>query len=334
MSTSTTTSGSAARNSAIFLVEDEPVLRSSLARGLSRLTNVDVLAAGTVGEAMAFLGTRPPSILISDIDLPGPSGLELVAELARRDIEVPIILVTAYLNTYRHQIPTKHNLTVLEKPIPLDDLRSRVKQLLRSTGSEPRPLGNLLDCVQATCTKKLSAAIDVELESATGRVIVYQGEVWSAADARGSGPGAFQRLAFAPDDSIHYSPLTAEPGPRNINARWERLVLDLACDPGDQHIQRIDQRAVPAPRSGRARAQTLPGMPQVRPEDMRANPAAVGFDELWSAGIDALLRKDYACAARAFKAAGELRRGHSGVLANLRRLRQLGYDAGGDENGN
>jgi DNA-binding response OmpR family regulator len=87
----TATVAHAALSSAIFLVEDEPVLRSSLARGLSRLTNVEVLTAGTFDEAVLFLGTRVPSLLISDIDLPGASGLDLVAEFSRREIDVPII---------------------------------------------------------------------------------------------------------------------------------------------------------------------------------------------------------------------------------------------------
>jgi DNA-binding response OmpR family regulator len=334
-----TESPRAAPPSAILLVEDEPVLRSSLARGLSKLNNVDVLAAGTVDEAVAFLGTHEPSLLISDIDLPGASGLELVAEFGRRDIDVPIILVTAYLHAYRHKIPAKPNVLVLEKPIPLEDLRTRVKQLLRTAGGL-RPPFNLLDCVELARTSRTSARIDVELANGAARVFVYEGEVWSATDDQGSGPSAFQRLAFVPDTAIHYGALVGEPEERNITTRWEQLVLDLACvleRPQPPRVSKVDSvvgsATPPGQRPFKSRARTLSGIPQVRPENMRACPAAATFDELWALGVEALLNREHAVAARAFRAAGELRHGHPGVLANLRRLKEMGYDTNNESDG-
>jgi hypothetical protein len=73
-------------------------------------------------------------------------------------------------------------------------------------------------------------------------------------------------------------------------------------------------------------------MPQVPPEAMRECAAAPTFDELWALGIEASLKRQYVAAARAFRAAGELRQGHPGVLANLRRLKEMGYGQVG-ENG-
>jgi CheY-like chemotaxis protein len=327
-----------APSSSILLVEDEPVLRSSFARGLSRLTNVEVLAAANVDEAVSFLGTCAPSLLISDIDLPGASGLDLVAELGRRDIDVPIILVTAYLKVYQDQIPAKPNVLVLEKPIPLEELRTHVQELLGTAHGGLHPPFNLIDCVQAACASRRSARIDIKRGGGSAHVIVCDGEVWAAEDAQGSGPGAFQRLAFVPDNTIHYSSMIGEPGPRNITVRWERLVLDLAC-PIDRPEQDGDVQpafeVMPVParpiasrtRAAKSRSRTLPGMPQVPPENLRDCDAMPSFDELWAAAVDALLRRDYALAARAFSAAGELRFGHPGVLANLQRLREMGFGA-------
>jgi CheY-like chemotaxis protein len=349
----TTSCDPLALSASILLVEDEPVLRSSLARGLSRLPNVEVLAAGTVDEAVTFLATRSPSLLISDIDLPGASGLDLVAELGRRDIDVPIILVTAYLNSYRERIPTNPNLLVLEKPVPLDDLRTRVKHLLR-------PPCNLIEYVQATCTSGRSACVDIELGSGTAQVIIYNGEVWSAEDAQGSGPGAFQRLAYVSRAQMRCGALVHQPGPRNITTRWEQLVLDLACPPDTlapsegspvveasplfpdlapteawEDAPNPTVPNAPPPRPARPPARTLRGIPQVAPEDLRDCEAAPSFDELWAFAVDAVLQRRHAIAARAFRAAGELRPGHPGVLANLRRLTEMGYggeDARDDDN--
>lgn len=233
---------------AILLVEDEPTLRMSLARGLSRLGNVEVMAAGTFGEAVSFLAMREPSILISDIDLPGPSGLDLVAEFGRRDIEVPIILVTAYLKTYQSQIPSRPNVVVLEKPVPLDDLRGRVRKLLRTT-----------------------------------------------------------------QETNDISPIAERQDSRSHEAGDVRPSPEPSLPP------------VSLGRAAKSRARTLPGIPQVPPENLKSCPAAPTFDELWARGVDALLKREYTIAASAFAEAGRIRPGHAGVLANLRRLKEMGY---------
>ena len=331
----------AALHSTIFLVEDEPVLRKSLASGLSKLANVEVLAAGTVNEAVAFLDERAPSLLISDIDLPGASGLDLISEFGRRDIHIPIILITAYLNTYRDQIPTEPNVLVLEKPIPLQDLRMRVSQALSPAIEGLRPPFNLLDCVQLACLRDLSARIEIQVADGRAEVIIHKGEVWAAADRQGRGAEVFNRLAFVPDSAIKYTPLFGEPGARNITVSWERLVLDLACPPEKPIKSFSAEIKLEVMREGSAKHQahtslkrTLSGMPQVPPEDLHSCPAGPSFDELWTFAVDALLNRQYVRAMRAFRAAGQLRQGHRGVLANISRLQEMGYDdqnAGGTD---
>ena len=143
-------SASLAPRAAILLVEDEPVLRASMVRGLAKLANVNILVATTVAEAVALVRSTSPSLVISDIDLPGATGLDLISDLHRLGIDIPIILITAYLETFWTQIPKHPNVLVLEKPIPLEVLRSRVTQLVGSDRpvrssrpplpSSPRPI--------------------------------------------------------------------------------------------------------------------------------------------------------------------------------------------------
>jgi DNA-binding NarL/FixJ family response regulator len=67
--------------SRVLIIEDEAMLRSSMARSLSRVTNVEVLTASTLGEGLAVIDMTPPALILSDIDLPDRSGLELIGEL-------------------------------------------------------------------------------------------------------------------------------------------------------------------------------------------------------------------------------------------------------------
>jgi CheY-like chemotaxis protein len=218
----------ASLSSTILLVEDEPVLRSSIAQGLNKLTNVQVIAAANVAEAVKILDTRVPSLVISDVDLPGATGLELISELERRKIEIPIIFVTAYLKTYRTQIPDRANVIVLEKPIPLEELRSRALRLLGPAGDAARTPFGVVDYVQLACLGRHSVQIDIELVQGRAQVVVHEGELWSSVDPQGQGPEAFKRLAFLKDGTLTCSSLIGPPGIRTITARWEHLVLESA----------------------------------------------------------------------------------------------------------
>ena len=79
----------------VFVVDDDPSMRTYLKR-LFESVSLRVL---TFTSAEEFLhSTRPdaPSCLVLDVQMPGLSGLDLQRELARADLLVPIIFVTAH----------------------------------------------------------------------------------------------------------------------------------------------------------------------------------------------------------------------------------------------
>jgi DNA-binding response OmpR family regulator len=241
MTSPTANSRCLASHAAILLVEDEPVLRAAMVRGLAKLANVEVLVATTVAEAVALVRSNAPSLVISDLDLPGPSGLELIDELQRRSIDIPIILVTAYLKTYRAQIPNHPNVLVLEKPIPLKELRARVVAQLVET-----------------------------------------------ADNRSVQP------ARLPPPTRRDTTVTAVLAPKPVFP--PRL---------------------PPPSSHRPITAEVP----LDPEEETA-----AFERLWVQGVDALLSRKLDVAASFFQSANQLRPDQPRVTANLRRLKEMGYD--------
>jgi two-component system response regulator FixJ len=79
----------------VYIVDDDPSLR----RALRRLLNSIGLDARAFPSARAFLDgyhAQRPACLLLDLRLPQMSGLELQAELAARNIKLPIIMLTAY----------------------------------------------------------------------------------------------------------------------------------------------------------------------------------------------------------------------------------------------
>lgn len=79
----------------VFVVDDDIDVRE----GLRALLNSVSLACEVFGSTREFLNRKKSdavSCLILDVRLPGPSGLDFQAELARSHAEIPIIFITGY----------------------------------------------------------------------------------------------------------------------------------------------------------------------------------------------------------------------------------------------
>jgi FixJ family two-component response regulator len=84
-----------AQDAVVFIIDDDVAVREAL-RSLLR----DVrLQAEVFGSPVEFLARKLPdaaSCLVLDIRLPGVGGLDFQAELARANIDIPIIFITGY----------------------------------------------------------------------------------------------------------------------------------------------------------------------------------------------------------------------------------------------
>lgn len=338
------TSASASR---VLIIEDEAMLRSSMARSLSRVTNVEVLTASTLGEGIAVIDMTPPALILSDIDLPDRSGLELIGELGRRHLRIPIVYISAYLTAYRAQIPRHANVEVLEKPVGIEELREVVKRHLSITSSASgiTPFG-VADYLQLAGMGRHSVVIDVR---GRGVIVVKDGVLWSARDEQGEGEEAFYRLALLHTD-VTCQALQEDPGQRTMKGGAEELLLEAAR----RSDEAAGSKAAPAPAdafggfteleleegasaSSRAPAPVVTSAP-VAPPAPRVTPVATPaptearptpvpgqeeFDSLWDQGVEALLHRQYDEALLAFDRCNQLRPDDRRVLANLSRLQTL-----------
>ncbi len=68
-------------------------------KALARLLSTRSFTTRTFRSALQFLGALPearPDCLIADLQMPGMTGLELQAELARRQLHIPAVIITAH----------------------------------------------------------------------------------------------------------------------------------------------------------------------------------------------------------------------------------------------
>jgi DNA-binding NtrC family response regulator len=78
----------------VLVVDDEESIRTALQRHLAR-TGFTVRTAGSAGEALDQLRGRDTALLLSDIRMPGMSGIELVSAALAVDPDLAIVMMSA-----------------------------------------------------------------------------------------------------------------------------------------------------------------------------------------------------------------------------------------------
>jgi two-component system, response regulator FlrC len=79
----------------VLIVEDDAALREALTDTL-RAAGLTALAAADAREALKLLASEQIALVISDVQMPGASGYELLADIKRLRADLPVVLMTAY----------------------------------------------------------------------------------------------------------------------------------------------------------------------------------------------------------------------------------------------
>ena len=129
-----TTSGS----ETILVAEDEDAVRF-LIRDVLRTHGYQVLMAADGREALALAAQHPGPIdlVMSDVVMPGISGLEVIGRLAQLRPRARVILISGYADeaiaTYGVMDPS---ITLINKPFQLHELTQRVREVLDAAHPE------------------------------------------------------------------------------------------------------------------------------------------------------------------------------------------------------
>jgi DNA-binding response OmpR family regulator len=121
----------------VLLVEDDRSLRTLLADALQHDGHA-VTTAADGDEALATLRGRTFDLLVLDVMLPGPSGLEILQAFRRRDQDTPVLLLTARTTEGDKVLGLELGADdYVTKPFSLRELRARVRVLLRRVRRAP-----------------------------------------------------------------------------------------------------------------------------------------------------------------------------------------------------
>ena len=79
----------------VFVIDDSPSVRDAL-DSLIRSVHLNVQAFGSIEEFLQFKRPDAPGCIVLDVRLPGLSGLDFQREMAKSNIDLPIIFITGH----------------------------------------------------------------------------------------------------------------------------------------------------------------------------------------------------------------------------------------------
>lgn len=89
-----TTQGNLTR---VLLVDDHELIRQGLARAFERDPKMEIVGqAGTVSQALAAYDALRPDVVVTDLQLPDGTGLDIVRSIRQRDERVGLVVLTMH----------------------------------------------------------------------------------------------------------------------------------------------------------------------------------------------------------------------------------------------
>src|SRR6187455_291037 len=79
----------------VWIIDDDRSIRWVFEKALTR-ENIAFKTFSSADEALGALGSETPQLVVSDIRMPGESGLELLQQAKQRFPHMPVIIMTAY----------------------------------------------------------------------------------------------------------------------------------------------------------------------------------------------------------------------------------------------
>jgi two-component system, LytTR family, response regulator len=110
----------------VLVADDEPLARRELRRLLGAHPAIEVVGeAGNIDDARALIEELAPAVVFLDIEMPGGSGFDLLAQLDR----VPHVIFTTAYDQYAVKAFDVNALDYLLKPIEPERLKAALRKL-------------------------------------------------------------------------------------------------------------------------------------------------------------------------------------------------------------
>lgn len=123
----------------LLMVDDEPLLRSLLSRAFAR-ADFEVVEAASGPAALQLLCAEQFDLVISDVQMPLMTGIELLRKLRHDQPDLPVVLISGVFELAPDQsLADIGAFAILSKPFPFEELH---EVALRALGGREVPLAS------------------------------------------------------------------------------------------------------------------------------------------------------------------------------------------------
>ena len=225
----------------VLVVDDEEDMLWMLQRNLNKgMRNVEILAAKSGEEALATLSDIPMDLVITDINMPGMNGLDLLIEINNRFPGTGVIIMTAYPSSaYKDRAMMSGSLRFIEKPFDIKEVRAIVEEVLKENeGFQGTVDGiDLADIVQFNSLSRATAALKVTTGDREGMIFFKDGAVVHAMCGREIGEDAFFTILSFNGGSLQ-NIRGVQPPVVSIHKSIEALLIEIAV----KNDEKLDSR--------------------------------------------------------------------------------------------
>jgi two-component system response regulator AtoC len=179
----------------ILIVDDDKSMTDVLSERLGR-RQFEATAVQSAAEARVAFDTAAPDVVITDLNMPGQSGIQLCEWVVTNRSDVPVILITAFgsLDTAVAAIRAGAY-DFITKPFEIDVLAIALERALkhRQLRHEVKRLRSLLDATRGMTQLLGDSPVMQELKELMGRVAGSQASVLVTGES-GTGKEVVARL--------------------------------------------------------------------------------------------------------------------------------------------
>jgi CheY-like chemotaxis protein/predicted regulator of Ras-like GTPase activity (Roadblock/LC7/MglB family) len=225
----------------VLVVDDEQNIALGILKTLGQSPMYVAKHAPNGEVAVAELAKTPYDLVITDIRMPGMSGIDLLRHIRTNHADVGVIIMTAYGSTQvQEEASRRGSLLYIEKPFDFTQMQATIEDFFNrkesgntSPAKEESVSGvipglSLMDVIQMNCLARFTGTLHIKTSdgSQQGIICFNKGEIPHCETASRSGKDAFFEIVQwqgGSFDTIEQIPPTV-----TIVESWEQLMMEAA----------------------------------------------------------------------------------------------------------
>lgn len=243
----------------VLIVDDEPNIPVGLLKMLSQSPNYYAKHAPSGEAAVEELSKSKYDLVITDIRMPGMSGIDLLRHIRANHADVGVIIMTAYGSAQvQEEASRRGSLLYIEKPFDLSQMKATIEDFFKrkeESASAPAkeeesvsgviPGLSLMDVIQMNCLSRFTGTLHVKTSDGQQGIICFnKGEIPHCETATRSGKDAFFEIISWQGGS--FETIEQIPPTVTIVESWEQLMMEAAMMMPDAPAEQ--QPAAPKPK--------------------------------------------------------------------------------------